>query len=174
MAKKALLIIDMLNDFVQKGASLEVPDTRKIISSIQTEIKEARKKGIPIIYICDSHDSEDKEFQHFGWPPHGVKGTSGADIINELKPSPTDSIIEKTTYSGFYQTNLDETLQGLDIDTVRLTGCVTHICILFAAYEAAIRGYRIEVVADGVAGLAPEDHEAALRIMKDVLRAKID
>ena len=173
MAKKALLIIDMLNDFIQEGASLEVPDTRKIIPAIKREIQEAHKQGIPVIYLCDSHKDDDEEFTHFGWPSHGVKNTVGARITDELKPSPKDIIIEKNTYSGFYKTKLDTTLKGLDIDTVRLTGCVTHICVLFTAYEAAIRGYWIEVISDGVAGLAPEDHEAALRIMKNVLRAKI-
>ena len=173
MAKKALLIIDMLNDFVQKGASLEVPDTRNIIPAIQREIKDAHEKGDMVIYICDSHAPDDEEFDHFGWPSHGVKGTAGADIIDELKPSQQDSIIEKTTYSGFYKTKLDTTLKGLGVNTLRLTGCVTHICVMFIAYEAAIRGYRIEIVGDGVAGLAPEDHETALRIMQNVLRATI-
>ena len=75
MPKEALLIIDMLNDFVFEGAPLEVPETRKIIPVIKKEIKEAKTKGIPVIYICDAHDKNDKEFSKFGWPAHAVKGT---------------------------------------------------------------------------------------------------
>jgi nicotinamidase-related amidase len=56
---------------------------------------------------------------------------------------------------------------------LRLTGCVTHICILFAASEAVLRDYGVTVVEEGVAGLAKEDHDAALRIMKNVLGAEI-
>lgn len=48
---------------------------------------------------------------------------------------------------------------------------MTHICILFTASDAVLRDYAVTVVEDGVAGLAREDHDAALRIMKNVLGA---
>ena len=173
MSKKALVVIDMLNDFVMEGVPLEVPDTRKVVPVIKREIESARKEGRHIIYVCDSHDPDDAEFKRFNWPVHAVKGTKGAQIVEELRPSNSDIIIEKTTYSGFYRTKLDSTLRALRIDTLRLTGCVTHICVLFTASDAVLRGYDVEVVKDGVAGIAPEDHDAALRIMKNVLNVKI-
>lgn len=173
MAKEALLIIDMLNDFVSEGAPLEVPDAKKVVPAIKKEIENAKKEGKPVIYICDAHDPDDKEFSKFGWPPHAVKGSKGARIIDELKPREGDIVIEKTTYSGFYNTGLDETLKKLGIDSVRLAGCVTHICIMFTASDAVLRDYKVTVVENGVAGLAKEDHEAGLRIMKNVLGVKI-
>lgn len=173
MSKEALLIIDMLNDFVLEGAALEVPDTRKVIPAIKREIETAKREGRPIVYVCDSHEPDDKEFFKFGWPIHAVKGTKGAEIINELKPEADDIIIEKTTYSGFYNTKLDETLKGLGIDGLILTGCVTHICIMFTASDAVLRDYKVAVVEDAVAGLSKEDHEAGLRIMKNALGVKL-
>jgi len=173
MSKEALLVIDMLNDFVLEGAPLEVPNTRKIIPFIKEEIKRAKKAGNPVIYICDTHDPDDKEFSKFGWPRHAVKGTKGAEVVEELKPQEDDIIIEKKTYSGFYNTNLDDTLKRLGIDSLRLTGCVTHICVMFTASDAVLRDYRVTVLKDGVAGIADEDHEAALRIMKNVMGVKI-
>jgi nicotinamidase-related amidase len=169
MEKRALLIIDMLNDFVEEGAPLEVPNTRKVLASIRTERDRARKDGEPVIYVCDAHDTDDEEFRRFGWPAHGVKGSRGAQVIDALEPSEGDIVIEKTSYSGFYRTQLESTLRTLGVNTLRLTGCVTHICILFIAYEAVLRGYTVETVEEGVAGLAQEDHDAALRIMKNVL-----
>jgi nicotinamidase-related amidase len=50
---------------------------------------------------------------------------------------------------------------------------VTHICILFTAADAVLRDYKVTVVEDGVAGLAREDHDAALRIMKNVMAVQI-
>ncbi len=172
--KEALLIIDMLNDFVLEGAPLEVPDTRKVIPDIKGEIERARAEGRPVIYICDAHEIDDKEFSKFGWPSHAVKGTRGAEVVDELKPEEGDIVIEKTTYSGFYNTKLDETLKNLGVDSLRLTGCVTHICIMFTASDAVLRGYKVTVIEDGVAGLAEEDHKAALRIMKNVMGVKIE
>ncbi len=173
MKKEALLVMDMLNDFVLPGASLEVPDTRTIIPVIQKEIVRARAEGNPVIYVCDAHAPDDKEFRKFGWPAHAVKGTRGSEVVKELKPAPSDRIIPKDTYTGFYGTRLDETLKSLGVESIRLTGCVTHICIMFTAMEGVMRDYQVTVVENGVAGLAREDHDAALRIMKNVMGVKI-
>lgn len=173
MKKEALLIIDMLNDFVLSGAPLEVPETRNIIKNIQREIKAARPAGNPVIYVCDTHAPDDKEFLKFGWPAHAVKGTKGADVIDELSPAPGDWIVPKDTYSGFHGTRLDDVLKKLDVDALRLTGCVTHICIMFTASDAVLRDYTVTVVEDGVAGITKEDHTAALRIMKSVMGVTI-
>jgi nicotinamidase-related amidase len=171
--KEALLIIDMLNDFVLAGAPLEVPDTRTIIPTIKDEVAKARTAGNPVIYLCDAHEPDDKEFTKFGWPAHAVKGTRGAEVVDELKPGTEDIVIQKTTYSGFYGTHLDETLKRLGVDSLRLTGDVTHICVMFTASDAVLRDYDVTVVEDGVAGLSREDHDAALRIMKNVMAVKI-
>ena len=173
MKKEALLVIDMLNDFVLPGAPLEVPDARTIIPVVKTEIGRARTAGIPVIYVCDSHATDDKEFRKFGWPAHAVKGTAGAAIVDDLKPALSDFVIPKDTYSGFYGTRLDETLKSLGVNSLRLTGCVTHICIMFTASDAVLRDYEVLVVENGVAGLAREDHDAALRIMKHVMGVEI-
>ena len=169
MHGEALLVINMLNDFVLEGASLEVPDTRKAVPAIGRAITDARDRGTPVIYVCDAHEKDDREFAKFGWPAHAVGGTEGAEVVKELSPEGNDRIIRKPTYSSFYNTGLDDTLKELNADSLVLTGCVTHICILFAAAEAVLRDYSVSVIEAGVAGLAPDDHEAALRIMKNVL-----
>jgi nicotinamidase-related amidase len=174
MKKEALLVIDMLNDFVLPGAPLEVPETRNVIKNIRREIDRAHAEGRPVLYVCDAHEADDKEFRKFNWPAHAVKGTKGAEVVEELKPAPKDIVIRKNTYSGFYGTKLEETLKQLGADSLRLTGCVTHICIMFTAADAVLRNYHVMVVEDGVAGLAREDHDAALRIMKNVMGVKIE
>jgi len=171
--REALLVIDMLNDFVLPGAPLEVPDARAIIPVIRKQGETARRAGDPVVYVCDSHEPDDAEFRRFGWPAHAVRGTGGAEIVAELKPAAGDIIVPKNTYSGFYGTTLDAALKRLGVDSVRLTGDVTHICILFTAADAVLRGYSVTVVENGVAGLAREDHDAALRIMKNVLGVKL-
>jgi len=169
----AVLVIDMLEDFVREGGALEVPSARGVIENIRELIGYARRKGSPVIFICDSHEPDDPEFKKFGWPPHAVKGTTGAKIIWELEPQPGDKIVEKKTYSGFFKTNLEGILNEMGIKKLVLTGCVTHICVLFTASDAVLRGFEVSVVEKGVAGLAEEDHQAGLRIMKNVLGVKI-
>lgn len=171
MPKKALVIIDMLNDFVLPGAPLEVPDTRKVIPNIRREIEKARDEGYQVVYLCDSHAPDDREFQI--WPRHCIKGTKGAQVVDGLEPEPKDIVVEKTTYSGFFKTGLEEELKSLGATELIITGCVTNICILYTSSDAVLRGYNVTVPKDCVAGLNKEDHEFALRQMEKVLKVKI-
>jgi nicotinamidase-related amidase len=171
MGSKALLIIDMLNDFVLDGAPLKVPKIERIIKPIKKEIEKARNEGYQVIYICDSHEENDREFELF--PPHAVKGTEGSKIIEDLKPEGTDIIVRKSTFSGFFNTDLDEILRKLNVQKLIVTGDVTNICILYTVADAVMRGYRVDVVKNAVAGLNRRDHKYALRQMRNILKANI-
>ena len=173
MGDAALLIIDMLNDFVLKGAPLEVPDTERIITPIQDKIRNDREKSTPIIYICDAHGKKDQEFVRMGWPPHALAGSRGAQVIEQLKPSAHDTIIYKKSYSGFFETDLDKVLKEADASELLVTGCVTNICVLYTAADAVQRGYKVTVFKDCVAALNQEEHAFALQQMQDVLGAEI-
>lgn len=170
MPKKALLIIDMLKDFVEEGAPLEVSLARRIVKNIKSQIDEARKQGIPIIYVCDNHKEDDPEFRL--WPRHAVKGTKGAEVVGEIKPQKGDVIVYKKTYSGFFETELDDVLKKFGIDEVIITGVVTNICVLYTAADAYMRGYEVNILEDCVAGLNDEDHRFALRQIKEVLKPR--
>lgn len=169
----ALVIIDMLNDFVQPGAPLEVPETRTIIKTLQDQIKKARDQQRPVIYVCDAHRPGDPEFSRMNWPAHAVRGTDGAKVIDELAPQETDPVIEKTGYSAFHQTGMEGLLQSLKADHLTLTGCVTNICILYTAYDAVTRGYDVTVLSDCVASLDSNDGTFALKQMAEVLGVKV-
>ena len=172
--KEALLVIDMLVDFVREGAPLEVPAARAILPALKKRLAEARARNVPVIYVCDAHRPDDPEFTRMGWPPHAVKGTPGAAVVSELAPLETDPVVEKTAYSGFHHTGLDGILQSLGADTLVLTGCVTSICILYTAYDAVIRGYAVTVPAACVAPLDPADGDFALKQMAQVLGVKVE
>ena len=167
----ALLITDMLNDFVNKGATLEVPTARAIIQHIREEIDKARKKQIPIIYCCDAHKDNDPEFKL--WPRHAVKGTAGADVIKQLEPQKEDYVISKTYYSCFYKTTLDKLLKKLGTTHLILTGVVTNICILYTTAEAYMRGYKVTIPKNCVAALTKNEHQFALQQMQRVFHAEI-
>ncbi|MDH5806109.1 MAG: isochorismatase family cysteine hydrolase [Candidatus Methanomethylicaceae archaeon] len=166
----AILVIDMLNDFI-KG-SLKCERANKIIPNIQKLLELARKKNIPIIYCNDAHYEIDFEIIN-KWGPHALKGTKGAEIIPELKPSEKDFIIEKHTYSSFYETGLEPLLKSLKINTLILTGIHTNICIKHTAADAFFRGYKIIIVKDCVEAFTQEDHEQGLKYLEFVYNAKI-
>jgi nicotinamidase/pyrazinamidase len=171
--REALLVIDMLNDFCREGASLFVPATREVIPNIQRELKRARAEGVPVVYICDAHDPADIEFNN--WPAHAVEGSEGARVIDELKPSGRDIVVHKKSLLGFYKTDLDleKELHGLGVGQVTVTGCVTNICVMLIAIEAAVRGFKVRVPRDCAAGLDTDMHEFALKELELVIKAEI-
>ncbi len=171
--RKALIVVDMLNDFVRPGAPLEVPAAREIVPALRRRIAKVRREGDLVVYVCDTHRKNDPEFVRMGWPPHAVEGTPGAAVVSALSPAPGDMVVEKRTYSGFHRTALEAVLRRNRVWAVTIAGCVTNICIQFIAGEASIRGYDVTVDERLVAGLSRKDHEFALDQMEKVLGVRM-
>ncbi len=164
---RALLVIDMLKDFVEEDGSLPVPDAKKLIKPINKALQEFRENRDPVIFVCDSHDEGDREFK--AWPKHAVTGTEGAEIIEALNKREENVVVKKKRYSAFYNTDLEEILKKKDVDTLVLAGVLTDICVLHTATDAAMRNYKVVVLKDCVASVNEERHEWALRHMQDVV-----
>lgn len=173
MTKRALLVIDMLNDFIEPEGSLSVGRAgEEIIGPIAREIRRFRGAGEPVIFICDHHLAADPEFSMF--PVHCVKGTRGAEVIDALKPGEEDLVIPKRRYSAFFGTDLDLCLRELGVEELVLVGVCTNICVLYTACDARMRNYRVTVLETGVASFDEEAHRFALTQMKNVLGVKVE
>ncbi|MGE5634039.1 MAG: cysteine hydrolase family protein [Deltaproteobacteria bacterium] len=162
----AILVIDMLNDFI--NGKLRLEGVEKIVPNIQKLLDFARHHNIPIIYCNDSHLPEDKELKI--WGKHAMKGTRGAQVIKELKPMPKDHVITKNTYSAFFNTKLKDLLQsfyqGQGANSLIVTGIHTDICVKHTIYDAFVNGYDITVAEDGVKALPLVD-KRILKYMKE-------
>jgi len=170
--KRALVVVDMIEDFVREGGALYCgPSMAKIVPVIQRELARARSSAEPVVYLRDEHLPRDAEFQMF--PPHAIAGTKGGRIVSELAPAPDDVVIPKRRYSGFFGTDLDITLRERGVDTLRLVGDCTNICVLYTAADARNLGYAVEVVKDGVTSFDEEAHRDALRELEKTLGAAI-
>ncbi len=169
MGKKAVIVIDMLNDFVT--GSLRCDRADPIIPKINNLLNAARKRDVPIIYSNDAHLHTDSELKK--WGAHAIKGSEGAQVIPELKPAEKDYQLDKRAYSGFFETGLDPLLRDLGVDAVILTGLHTNICVRHTAADAFFRGYKIIIASDGVEAFTVKDHEEGLDYMKNVYNAEI-
>jgi len=169
--KTALLLSDMLVDFVSPKGKLFVPDTRKTIAPIRHLLKKARKSRAMIVYIQDWHRPDDPEFSI--WGPHAIQESRGIRIIPELGPGPQDFIVRKRTYDPFFSTDLDLLLRQKGVQNLVITGTVANICVLHAAASAALRGYQVVVPVDTISALNPFDFQAALRQISFVYRGKL-
>jgi len=174
MSRMAVLVLDMLNDFVT--GNLKTKRAERIIKPIQRLVEAARAHSVPVIYSNDAHFSTDFEVVE-RWGDHAIKGSPGAQVIPELAPAEKDFVVEKRVYSGFYETGLDSLLRslynGLGVETVILVGLHTHICVRHTAASAFYRGYKIIVPSDGVQAFTRKDHEDGLKYLKNVYSAEI-
>ncbi len=169
---EALLIIDMINDFLHpKGALYCGEEVRQIISPLAKHLERFRQDGKPVIYLCDRHREDDPEFLAF--PKHAVAGTWGAEVIEELIPKEGDFVVPKTRFSGFFRTNLEEILRDLGVKRVVLTGVCTSICVMDTAADAFFRDFQITVISEAVGDFDQEMHRFALKRMERIYRAEI-
>ena len=172
MSKKALIISDMLNDFVDEKGALYCGNTaRSIIPFIQERLTSYRNRKDFVIYLQDSHDEDDKEFEKF--PKHSVAGTWGCEVIPELSPLAGEKVIPKKRYSGFYGTDLENVLKSADVDEVEVVGVCTSICVMDTVGGLANRDYNITVPVKGVADFDPEMHQFSLKRMEKIYGADV-
>ena len=175
----ALIIVDMQNDFVRVGAPLEVPSARDTIASQKALIQAFRKRNLPVVYT--KFISHPHYYLLWNWSPQcqpptkccwkghqrfykDIAGTRECtEIIDELLPSPEDSIIEKFGYGAFHETPLEKMLHSSGISAVVITGTVTQICVEETAREALHHGFRTTIAEDGVSSFASDLHAATLK-----------
>jgi nicotinamidase-related amidase len=166
---EALIVIDMLNDFVT--GKLKNERAKHIIPNIKRLIEAAREAGVPVIYSSDAHLPVDSELER--WGEHAMKGTKGAEVIPQLKPANGDYVLEKRTYSGFFETGLDLLLREIGVDTIVLTGLDTNICVLHTAADGFFRGYKIVVPKDATEALNEQEYLQGLEYLKRIYDAEI-
>jgi ureidoacrylate peracid hydrolase len=163
--KTALLVFDMLNDFIKPGAPLENPDVREqLIPRLKPLIGLCRSRGIPVIYACQAHrrDGSDAGLMAEIWPSVRerralIKGTEGVEVYEEIRPQEGDIVIEKRRYSAFYNTDLELILKNKGVDTLIIVGAATNIGCESTARDATNRDYRVIFPSDGnIARDAPD------------------
>jgi nicotinamidase-related amidase len=174
ITKPAIILVDVQNDFFT--GPLKVKNVRNIIEPLQRLVVAARLNHVPIIYSIDAHYPRDFEVTR-KWGIHAIKGTLGAQVIDDLKPEAKDYIVEKRTYSGFYETGLEPLLRSLyggdGAKTVVLGGLHTNICIRHTSADAFFRGYQIIIVKDGVEALTIREKDESLKYLEYVYNAKL-
>lgn len=184
--KTALLIIDVQRDFVYPGGFGEmlgnkVEILQKVINPIQKILKCFREKGLMIIFTKEAHKPDLSDLPETKRERGNLKvrigdegpmgrvliaGEYGNDIVDELKPLPSEVVISKPGKGSFYKTNLEETLNSKGIKSLIIAGVTTEVCVKSTVIEANDRGYECLVLEDCVASYFPEFYKSALDMIK--------
>jgi nicotinamidase/pyrazinamidase len=177
--------VDTQADFMLPGGKLYVPGAEKRIPNMRKLVEAARAGKALLISSTDQHAPDDPEFQRF--PPHCVRGTSGAEIVPELKardsihvknsstsavPASVSAaqqvIIEKQTLDVFDNPATEKLLTHLPTDCeFILFGVVTELCVRFAAKGLLDRGRRVALVTDAIEALDAKEGKNALNEVEE-------
>src|SRR2546426_353727 len=175
IAKTAVIVVDMQNDFGAKGglldlAGIDISGIRKAIDPTATVLASARQAGIKIVYLKMGFHPDLSDLGSEGSPnrvlhlrfgvgksihaPDGresrilIRDTWNTDIVPELKPQDSDIVIYKTRFSGFYQTDLDATMRKFGIKYLIVAGVTTSICVESTVRDAMFRDYLCVLLKD--------------------------
>lgn len=178
MTKKALIMVDIQNDFCPGGA-LAVPGGNEVIVPINALAERFWVRGCTIVATQDAHPANHKSFasQHPGaqpgdlitlgglpqvlWPDHCIDGSPGAAFNPQLRTDLIQKVFKKGTdpnidsYSGFFDndkkqaTGLSTYLKSQGIAELWVCGLATDYCVKATALDALAQGFKVVVYAPG-------------------------
>ena len=200
-SRTAMIVVDMQNDFGSKGgmfdrAGIDISGIQRAVPPTASAIVSARKLGIPVIYLkmgyrpdlsdLGAKDSVNRaRHMRLGVgnavkAPDGrdsrilIRDTWNTDIVDALKPEPQETVIYKTRFSGFYNTELDTILKKKGVRHLLFTGCTTSICVDSTVRDAMFRDYLPVLLSDCMSepigdGLPRSNHAASLLAVEVLL-----
>lgn len=178
MPGRVLIVVDTQEGFTRLG-NLASPMTTAAIPGIRKVVEEEMAAGTPVIFTKDSHRDGDPEFEMF--PPHCLVGTPEHDLVEELRSFEPQAaaVIQKTRYSAFHGTQLEQVLAQLAPAEVHVAGLCTDICVLHTTADLRNRDYPVFVHGDAVETFDAPGHQHgdvnrwALAHIEGILGAKV-
>jgi nicotinamidase-related amidase len=159
-AKRALVVIDVQNDYVTGDLPIEYPDVNGSLGNICAAMDAAREAGIPIVVVQTSAPAGTPIF---------AKGSTGWELHETVRSRAWDHYIEKLLPSAFAGTDLAEWVAAKGVNTLAVTGYMTHNCDAATILEAAHAGLAVEFLSDA-AGSLPYENRAGSATAEELHR----
>ena len=154
MARPALIVIDIQNDYFEGGA-FPLWNARETLAAATRAAALARARGIPVVFV-----------QHVarGPAPFFQPDTVGVQLHDEIRAIVADApVITKQRADAFAETALHDTLQGLGVDALIVCGMMTQNCVTHTAISRRADDYReVTVLTDASTTVSEILHRVAL------------
>ena len=158
--KRALIVIDVQEEYFSGNLKIEYPDPDLSLQNIVNLIGSSKKNGIPVVVVKNVLSPDSPLFAIDGEYTHLVKSIAEAD---------SDLYIEKSLPSVFSNKNFDIWLKHNEINTLVITGYMTHNCDDSTVKHAFHNGYDVELISDAT-GSVPYSNEAGSATAEEIHR----
>ncbi|WP_394428361.1 cysteine hydrolase family protein [Streptomyces sp. SGAir0957] len=142
--KRALLVIDVQNEYVTGGMPIAFPALQESLGNIAVAMDTAAAEGVPVVVVQHAAPAGSPMF---------ARGSHGFALHDVVASRPHDHLVEKTLPSSFAGTDLDAWLRREGVDTLTIVGYMTQTCDESTTRDAVHRGYQVEVLADATGTL---------------------
>ena len=180
VSQTAVIVVDMQNAYASPGgyldlAGFDISGTAAVIGNIRGVLETARGAGMPVIYFQNGWDPDYVEAGGPGSPNFHksnalktmrerpelqgkllAKGGWDYELVDGLKPQPGDIVLQKTRYSGFFNSQLDSVLRSRGVRNIVLVGIATNVCVESTLRDGFFLEYFGIVLADATHQAGPE------------------
>ena len=175
--ESALVLVSLQRDHLQGGA-LPVQHAEDVIPPANRLAEGFAAAGLTVVATRSARPAGHKSFRPQGgtWPPYGVQGTPGAEMVSELLLPEGTWVVSTGThpdldgYSAFEGTDLAARLQAEGVQTLFVGGMTTDYAVKHTVLDAAEAGFVVVLVADACRGLDVHVGDSA-RAVNEMLRA---
>lgn len=158
--RRALIVIDVQNEYVTGGVPIEYPDVNQSLANIGRAMDAAQAAGIPVVVVQNSLPAGAPVF---------ARGSAGWELHPLVASRPRSHYIDKTLPSAFAGTDLAAWLAGQGIDTLTVVGYMTHNCNDSTVKQAVHDGFAVEYLADA-SGSLPYENRAGRASAEEIHR----
>jgi nicotinamidase-related amidase len=178
--RTALLIIDMQADFASPEGiagrwGLDLSTVPAALAAADRLAQSARVAKVPVVFAglfttpaTDSSAWNERMRRRGGDPDVEAAlcrdGEPGSAFVGP-EPAPGETVIRKTRYSAFWDTDLDARLKAMGVDTLVIAGLTTECCVDGTARDAFNLDYQVFIAADACAAYEPDLHAGALKML---------
>ena len=147
--RRALVVIDVQNEYVSGNLPIEYPPVERSLANIGRAMDAAAAADVPVIVV--QHADADPDAPIFR------EGSHAWELHPDIAARPHDHLVRKELPGSFTGTQLGDILTAAGVDTVSITGYMTHMCVDTTAREAAHRGLGVEILTDATGTLNLEN-----------------
>jgi ureidoacrylate peracid hydrolase len=182
--RAALIVFDMINDFLLPGAPFESVRAREIlVPRLKPLLAACRSRSMLVVYTGQANRPGGADLGILGEVYPALKdgkacvaGTAGVEVYPELSPRPEDIVVPKRRFDAFLGTDLELVLRQRAIDTLIITGTSTSVGTESTARAAVARDFRVVFPSDGTvnrdlpdAGWGPVSETELKRVVLTIL-----